>query len=67
MHAWFWVLWGATLAIVCGAFAGELSSSFPAVDRYGGIVATPDAAEPPRRGAKIIFDSLANRSPCPST
>jgi len=36
---------------------------FPQVARYGGIVRTPNAAEPPRRGAKIIFDITADGKP----
>ncbi len=36
---------------------------FPQVRNYGGIVRTPDAAEPPRRGAKIIFDITADGEP----
>jgi len=36
---------------------------FPQVARFGGIVRTPEAAEPPRRGAKIVFDITADSKP----
>lgn len=34
----------------------QSETRFPQIAIYGGIVDTPAAAEPPRRGAKIIFD-----------
>ncbi len=37
--------------------------TFPQIARFGGIVRTPDAAEPPRRGAKIVFDIVADSKP----
>jgi intracellular sulfur oxidation DsrE/DsrF family protein len=36
---------------------------FPQVTRYGGIVRTPSAVEPPRRETKIIFDITADGKP----
>ena len=39
-----------------GAVADGPLFLFPRVARFGGIVRTPSAAEPPRRGAKIVFD-----------
>jgi len=44
------------LAATYGAPAEESEPRFPQVVGYGGVVDTPAAAEPPRRGAKIIFD-----------
>ena len=40
-----------------------LPFSFRRWRSYGGIVRTPDAAEPPRRGAKIVFDITADSKP----
>lgn len=37
--------------------------TFPQIARFGGIARTPDAAEPPRRGAKIVFDIVADSKP----
>ncbi len=36
---------------------------FPQVAHYGGIVRIPNAAEPARRGTKIIFDITADSKP----
>lgn len=36
---------------------------FPQIARFGGIVRTPAAAELPRRGAKIVFDIVADSKP----
>ena len=46
-----------------GAVAEGPSFLFPQVAGYGGIVRTPDAAEPPRRGAKVVFDITAESKP----
>lgn len=46
-----------------GAVADGPTFHFPQVAGYGGIARTPDAAEPPRRGAKIIFDITADSKP----
>ena len=46
-----------------GAVADGPTFYFPQVAGYGGIVRTPHAAEPPRRGAKIIFDIAADSKP----
>ncbi|MGD9723634.1 MAG: DsrE family protein [Pirellulales bacterium] len=55
----------AALASVVGYSAVVNNSTvlFPQVARYGGIVRTPDAAEPPRRGAKIVFDITVDSGP----
>ena len=36
---------------------------FPQVARYGGIVQLPAAAEPPRRGAHLVFDITSDSKP----
>lgn len=50
-------------AVALGAVAEGPAFHFPQVSRYGGIVRTPDAAEPPRRGARIVFDIVAESKP----
>lgn len=42
-----------------GAMADGPTFLFPQVEGYGGIVRIPQAAEPPRRGAKVVFDITA--------
>jgi intracellular sulfur oxidation DsrE/DsrF family protein len=46
-----------------GAVADSPTFHFPQVAGYGGIARTPNAAEPPRRGAKITFDIAADSKP----
>ncbi len=46
-----------------GAVADGPVFHFPQIARFGGIVRTPDAAEPPRQGAKIVFDIVADSKP----
>jgi intracellular sulfur oxidation DsrE/DsrF family protein len=36
---------------------------FPQIARFGGIIRVPDAAEPARRGAMIVFDITADSKP----
>jgi len=57
------VLAGLAAVAASGAVADGPVFLFPQVARYGGIVRTPDAAEPPRRGAKVIFDITADSKP----
>jgi intracellular sulfur oxidation DsrE/DsrF family protein len=57
------VLVGVVAVVASGAVAEGPIFRFPQVARYGGIVRTPDAAEPPRRGAKIVFDITADGKP----
>ena len=54
---------GLAAAAASGAVADGPVFLFPQVARFGGIVRTPDAAEPPRRGAKIVFDITADSKP----
>lgn len=55
----------AALASVAawGAEADGQDFQFPQVKKFGGIARVPEAAEPPRRGAKIIFDITADSKP----
>jgi intracellular sulfur oxidation DsrE/DsrF family protein len=43
--------------------AEEPVFSHPLIEGYGGIALQPEAAEPPRRGAKIAFDITAESKP----
>ena len=54
---------GLAAVAASGAVADGLVFLFPQVARFGGIVRTPDAAEPPLRGAKIVFDITADSKP----
>jgi intracellular sulfur oxidation DsrE/DsrF family protein len=36
---------------------------FPVIKNYGGVAALPQAAEPPRAGAKVIFDIAGEGKP----
>lgn len=57
------VLAGLVSVAALGAVADGPAFVFPQVARFGGIVAVPGAAEPPRRGAKIVFDIVADSKP----
>jgi intracellular sulfur oxidation DsrE/DsrF family protein len=63
MRGLAWTLAGLASAAAYGAVADGPVFHFPQVARYGGIVRTPDAAESPRRGAKIVFDITAESKP----
>ena len=52
-----------TLGIATAVPADEPAFVFPLIKGYGGIVVQPDAAEPPRRGVKIVFDITAEGKP----
>ena len=54
------ILVGLFSAAALGANADGPVFHFPEVPHYGGIARTPKAAEPPRRGAKIVFDIVAD-------
>ncbi len=49
---------GLLSATTVGAVADGTAFVFPQVAGYGGIVRTPQAAEPPQSGAKVIFDII---------
>jgi intracellular sulfur oxidation DsrE/DsrF family protein len=53
----------AAASIATSAPAEEPVLLFPLIKGYGGIAALPDAAEPPRRGAKMVFDIAADSKP----
>ncbi len=54
---------GLFSVITARAVADGPTVIFPQVARYGGIVRTPQAAEPPQSGAKIVFDIVAESKP----
>jgi intracellular sulfur oxidation DsrE/DsrF family protein len=51
---------GVASVAAYGAVVDSSTMSFPQVARFGGIVRTPYAVEPPRREAKIVFDITAD-------
>jgi len=57
------ILVGLASVAAYGAVADGPAFLFPQVSSYGGIVRTPEAAEPPRRGVKIVFDITADCKP----
>lgn len=57
------ILTGLVSVATYGAVAEGPAFVFPQITRFGGIVRTPEAAEPPRRGAKIVFDIVADSKP----
>jgi intracellular sulfur oxidation DsrE/DsrF family protein len=46
-----------------GLAADSPTFVFPQIARHGGVVHLPKAAEPPRRGAKLVFDITADSQP----
>ena len=58
-----WTLAGLVSVAAFAAAADDPAFHFPQVAGYGGIVRIPGAAEPPRRGAKIVFDITAEGKP----
>lgn len=63
MRTWTLILVGLGAAGAYGAVADGPTLLFPQVAHYGGIAPTLDAAQPPRRGAKIVFDITADSKP----
>jgi hypothetical protein len=55
------VLIGATALGL--ARAEEPTFSFPLIQRYGGVVALPEANEQPLKGIKVVFDITAESQP----
>jgi intracellular sulfur oxidation DsrE/DsrF family protein len=45
------------------AAADEPQFIYPLIGGYGGIVAIPDAKQPPRAGAKVVFDITVESKP----
>ena len=54
---------GLVCVATYGAVADGPAFVFPQITRFGGIVRTPGAAEPPRQGAKVVFDIVADSKP----
>src|SRR5690242_13953175 len=55
-----------TAAVLClyGGVSGQAPEMvFPIIPRVGGVVPLPNAAEPPRKGAKVVFDITADAKP----
>ena len=63
MRGWSLVVVGLTSVATYGAVSDGPTFLFPQVAHYGGIVRIPDAAEPARRGTKIVFDITADNKP----
>ena len=63
MRNWSFVLVGLSCVAAYGAVGDGHTLHFPQIARYGGIVTVGDAAEPPRRGIKIVFDITADSEP----
>lgn len=63
MRSWTLVLTALASVAAYGGVAEGPTFHFPQVARFGGIARTPEAAEPPRRGAKIVFDITADGKP----
>ena len=57
------ILTGLVSVAAHGAIVEPAALLYPQVARYGGIVHTPKAAEPPRQGAKLMFDITADGKP----
>jgi intracellular sulfur oxidation DsrE/DsrF family protein len=57
------ILAGLTAVATLGAVAEGPFFHFPQVKKYGGIARIPHAVEPPRHGAKVIFDITADSKP----
>lgn len=51
------------VAAIAPAAAEEPAFEFPQIAGYGGVVAIQGAAEPPRSGAKIVFDITSDSKP----
>lgn len=63
MRGWSLVFAGVAAMAAVGVDTDGRQLLFPQVARYGGIVRTPDSAEPPRAGSKIVFDITADSKP----
>jgi intracellular sulfur oxidation DsrE/DsrF family protein len=59
MRGWFLIVAGLASMGAVATHSDSPALRFPEVARYGGVVGTAGAAEPPRRGAKIVFDITA--------
>ena len=50
----------ALAAASAGPVRPEPDLTFPLVKGHGGVVHRPDAAQPPRKGVKVVFDVAAD-------
>jgi intracellular sulfur oxidation DsrE/DsrF family protein len=50
-------------ARLCGDEPFKPQFQFPTIAHYGGVVALPQAAEPPRAGAQVVFDIVGEGKP----
>lgn len=53
----------AALFCLVGAARAEDRLVYPIIPNVGGVVPLPDAAEQPRKGAKVVFDITADARP----
>lgn len=54
----------AAVLCLCGRVSGQAPELvFPIIPKVGGVVPLPKAAEPPRKGAKVVFDITAEAKP----
>jgi intracellular sulfur oxidation DsrE/DsrF family protein len=54
-----------TVAVLClsGMAQADETLVYPIIPNVGGVVPLPDAAEQPRKGAKVVFDITADTKP----
>jgi intracellular sulfur oxidation DsrE/DsrF family protein len=54
-----------TAAVLClsGMAQADETLVYPIIPNVGGVVPLPDAAEQPRKGAKVVFDITADTKP----
>jgi intracellular sulfur oxidation DsrE/DsrF family protein len=53
----------ATLLCLSGIAQADDKLVYPIIPNVGGVVPLPDAAEQPRKGAKVVFDITADAKP----
>src|SRR5262245_36199751 len=54
----------AAILCLCGGVSAQVPELvFPIIPKIGGVVPLPNAAEPPRKGAKVVFDITADAKP----
>lgn len=63
MHRWIYLMTSMVAALSLADGKHDPTFEFPQIAGFGGIVQVPGAAEPARRGAKIVFDITADSKP----
>jgi intracellular sulfur oxidation DsrE/DsrF family protein len=61
-----WLAWFLVVLLSASSFGAEANDAplvFPRIKQYGGVVALPHSAEPPRAGAKVVFDITSESPP----